>query len=299
MSDAPGPPGPDSSPPPRRFRALAQWLLPLAALGAVVTVFALTAPGSGTTRTFTYSEFLTRAASHHGKSVTLGTKGSATGTLAGGGSYTAVIPTQAGPELLSQLRSDGVSIDATQSSSSAWSGVLGWALLLVPFGLLLWWSSRSIRKMGGPLGSPGGVGKARAQVCDTERPATTFADVAGYEGAKAVIAEVVDFLRSPERYRRAGAVGPKGVLMVGPPGHRQDAPGPGRGRRSRRALLLGRGLEIRRGVRGGAVMFLPGLNHILGMAAPPSREDGRTPVLPGGGVGSRRVAPVGGAPSGA
>jgi cell division protease FtsH len=55
-------------------------------------------------------------------------------------------------------------------------------------------------------------------VFDAERPDTTFADVAGYEGAKREVTEVVDFLKNPDRYRRAGAVGPKGVLMVGPPG---------------------------------------------------------------------------------
>jgi cell division protease FtsH len=55
-------------------------------------------------------------------------------------------------------------------------------------------------------------------VYDTERPGTTFADVAGYEGVKREVNEVVDFLRHPDRYRRAGAVGPKGVLMIGPPG---------------------------------------------------------------------------------
>jgi len=55
-------------------------------------------------------------------------------------------------------------------------------------------------------------------VFDEERPSTTFADVAGYEGAKAEIAEVVDFLRNPDRYARVGALVPRGVLMVGPPG---------------------------------------------------------------------------------
>ena len=48
--------------------------------------------------------------------------------------------------------------------------------------------------------------------------ADVFADIAGYEGSKAEVMEVVDFLRHPARYDRAGAVGPKGVLMVGPPG---------------------------------------------------------------------------------
>src|SRR5208282_2421731 len=46
----------------------------------------------------------------------------------------------------------------------------------------------------------------------------TFADVAGYEGAKVEIREVVDFLQHPERYQRAGAMAPRGLLMIGPPG---------------------------------------------------------------------------------
>ena len=62
------------------------------------------------------------------------------------------------------------------------------------------------------------MGRSRAKVFDEERPSTTFADVAGYEGAKSEIAEVVDFLRKPERYTRVGAMVPRGVLMVGPPG---------------------------------------------------------------------------------
>ena len=53
---------------------------------------------------------------------------------------------------------------------------------------------------------------------DAERPSTKFADVAGYEGAKEEISEIVDFLRNPARYQRAGAMAPRGVLMVGPPG---------------------------------------------------------------------------------
>jgi cell division protease FtsH len=51
-----------------------------------------------------------------------------------------------------------------------------------------------------------------------ERSTTRFSDVAGYEGAKQEISEVVDFLKNPQRYAEAGAQGPKGVLMVGPPG---------------------------------------------------------------------------------
>ena len=71
-----------------------------------------------------------------------------------------------------------------------------------------------------PTGGEGtlGIGRSRSKLFDAERPHTTFADVAGYEGAKDEIAEVVDFLRQPERYRRTWATAPRGVLMIGPPG---------------------------------------------------------------------------------
>jgi cell division protease FtsH len=62
------------------------------------------------------------------------------------------------------------------------------------------------------------IGRSRAKVYTTERPRTTFNDVAGYLGVKQEISEVVDFLKSSARFRDIGARVPKGVLLVGPPG---------------------------------------------------------------------------------
>src|SRR6202007_1001983 len=103
------------------------------------------------------------------------------------------------------------------------SEVLSWLILLLVFGLPVWLWFRLARNaagggLGGGLQGVLGAGRSRAKVFDEERPSTTFADVAGYEGAKQEISEVVDFLRQPERYSRAGAMVPRGVLMVGPPG---------------------------------------------------------------------------------
>ncbi len=58
----------------------------------------------------------------------------------------------------------------------------------------------------------------KAKTYSTERPGTTFADVAGYEGVKTEITEVVDFLKHPEKFGQIGARIPKGILLVGPPG---------------------------------------------------------------------------------
>jgi len=62
------------------------------------------------------------------------------------------------------------------------------------------------------------IGRSKAKLYTTERPKTTFNDVAGYQGVKQEINEVVDFLKSKDRFKEIGARIPKGVLLVGPPG---------------------------------------------------------------------------------
>ena len=80
------------------------------------------------------------------------------------------------------------------------------------------------------MGAVMNIGKSRAKVYNTEKPKTTFADVAGYGPVKQEIAEVVDFLKNPGKFKEIGARIPKGVLLVGPARHRQDAHRPGRRR---------------------------------------------------------------------
>jgi cell division protease FtsH len=90
--------------------------------------------------------------------------------------------------------------------------------LLLPVGLLIgffvWMNRRAQGQMSGIMS----IGRSKAKVYTTERPKTTFSDVAGYEGVKQEIREVVDFLKSKERFKEIGARIPKGVLLVGPPG---------------------------------------------------------------------------------
>jgi len=79
------------------------------------------------------------------------------------------------------------------------------------------------RKMGGGAGGPGGqifsIGKSRAKLFDEkDKVQVTFKDVAGLEGAKEEVQEVVDFLKNSEKYTKLGGKIPKGVLLVGPPG---------------------------------------------------------------------------------
>ena len=93
------------------------------------------------------------------------------------------------------------------------------------------------------------IGRSRAKVYTTEKPKTTFADVAGYKGVKQEINEVVDFLKQPKKFHDIGARIPKGVLLVGPPGHRQDPHRPGGGGRGRRAVHVDHRLRLHGDVR--------------------------------------------------
>jgi cell division protease FtsH len=207
-------PGPTAPPPPPAWR---HWLWPGALLIALVLWLLL--PTLHTSQVdLTYSQFLSRVGSHQVKTVTLGANGPATGTLTDGKTYSTVIPSQAGQQFLNQLQTNNVEITATTPGPSFGSEVLSWLILLVPFLLIGWLWIRLSRGAGGQLQGVLGAGRSRAKVFDAERPQTRFSDVAGYEGPKAEIAEVVDFLRHPDRYTRAGATPPRGVLMVGPPG---------------------------------------------------------------------------------
>ena len=206
---------PTAPPPPPPWRHYL-WLVALAIF--VLLYFLLPATRAAKPVTLNYSQFLHEVSAKKVKTVTLQSDGSASGTLANGSQYTTVVPGLAGQGLLDQLQRDDVQITAAATGTSFGSEVLSWLILLLPFLVLgyLWW--RLSKGAASQLQGAMGVGRSKAKVFDEERPKTTFADVAGYEGAKVEIREVVDFLRHPDRYARAGAMAPRGVLMVGPPG---------------------------------------------------------------------------------
>ena len=91
---------------------------------------------------------------------------------------------------------------------------------LLFFFMFIWWMSG---RMGGGLGSAGGgifsVGKSKARMYEKGNSlGITFKDVAGQEGAKQEVQEIVEFLKNPQKYTDLGGKIPKGALLVGPPG---------------------------------------------------------------------------------
>ncbi|HEY1409516.1 MAG TPA: ATP-dependent zinc metalloprotease FtsH [Promineifilum sp.] len=119
----------------------------------------------------------------------------------------------------------GVSAEALNNNllvrdQSNWNTLLSIVLTVGPVLLLIWIFMRGFRQMqGGGGNNIFGFGRSRARnLTDANRPTVTFDDVAGVEEAKLELAEVVQFLREPEKFVQVGARIPKGVLMVGPPG---------------------------------------------------------------------------------
>ena len=137
------------------------------------------------------------------------------GTLKDGGEFvtTGAVALSDADETL--LKEKGVDYDYSTPQGNFFTNLIP---LLLPFilimGFFFWMQKRAM----GQAGSIMSIGRSRAKNYNADKPATTFADVAGYEGVKQEIREVVDFLKMPESFKEIGARVPKGVLLVGPPG---------------------------------------------------------------------------------
>lgn len=122
---------------------------------------------------------------------------------------------------LEQAKKENKLADYNYLVKSNWSGIL---INLLPIILIVViWIIIMRRMSGGGAGGGGGqifnIGKSRAKLFDEKTDVkVTFKDVAGLEGAKEEVQEIVEFLKNPEKYTNLGGKIPKGALLVGPPG---------------------------------------------------------------------------------
>jgi cell division protease FtsH len=212
-------PAPAPVPPPR-------WRHWLWVTGVVLTIGLFVLPGFGagkSAKSVSFSAFQSDVRAGLVKTATISSTGHVSGTFIKGATYTSQIPTALQDTGLNALLS---AHNVEVVGSPPGSGItLGTVLIdFLPFILLgayFIYISRRARSQLGGAGIGGrimGIGGSKAKVYDEDRPTTRFTDIAGYDGAKQEVAEVVDYLKNPDRYTKAGAVGPKGLLLVGPPG---------------------------------------------------------------------------------
>ncbi|HUV27273.1 MAG TPA: ATP-dependent zinc metalloprotease FtsH [Anaerolineales bacterium] len=128
--------------------------------------------------------------------------------------------------LIQQLKELGVPTAALSAENimievkppSAWLGIATALGYFIPFVLLAGVFWFVFRQAQGSNNAAMSFGKSKARMFSGDHPAVTFEDVAGIEESKEELAEVVEFLREPEKFIALGARIPKGVLLVGPPG---------------------------------------------------------------------------------
>ena len=195
--------------------------MPRWATWAIVAVVVLLIAGprlwpASTATKVSYTEFLELVKQNQVTQVQINNlSNEISGTLKDGSEFAttgAVILSDADETL---LKEKGVDYDYATPQGNFFTNLIP---LLLPFILIMGFFVWMQRRAMGQAGSIMSIGRSRAKNYNADKPATTFADVAGYDGVKQEIREVVDFLKMPESFKEIGARVPKGVLLVGHPG---------------------------------------------------------------------------------
>ena len=235
MSDLPPPPPPPRNQPPRApFKGFSprgqkgqgpdqgtrppmpRWAI-WAIVAAVITIGVGAQMFTTTTgEKLSYTEFLQQVRNGSVQKVTINNAtNTITGTLSDGSKFSttgAVTLSDADEQLLKQM---GVDYDYKTPQANWFTSLVPIVLpFLFVIAFFMWMQRRAMGQQGNIMS----IGRSKAKAYQADKPSTTFADVAGYDGVKMEIKEVVDFLRMPERFKEIGARVPKGILLVGPPG---------------------------------------------------------------------------------
>jgi len=209
-------PGGGNSPTPSGGEQSWRWIWTVLIIGVLAVLIVPSLLPHSSSESLTYSHYLNEVKAKDVSSATINnSSGVITGTLSNGKSYTTQGPNPYSQTDVNTLRHDGVKVNFLEPTSSL-LGELAYPLILILIVVgMFWFVSRQAR---GQMSGIMSIGRSRARQYNSERPSTTFGDVAGYNGVKQEIAEVVDFLKTPARFKEIGAKIPKGVLLVGPPG---------------------------------------------------------------------------------
>lgn len=181
-------------------------------------------PMQSDVKTLTYSELLGNLEQKQVSEIEIN-QSSVKGKLANGDSFEAIVPQylieeqisdfiQGNPEQGIEKNSD-MKVSVAKPQDSWWISLIPSAVIII---LMVVFFMMFANQSGGGGGKVMSFGKSKARMHTDADKKVTFANVAGADEEKEELEEIVDFLKSPERYNKLGARIPKGVLLVGPPG---------------------------------------------------------------------------------
>ncbi len=205
--------GSDPDQPEKPWARRALWI----GLGAVLAILIATeAFSTPQGKSVTYSQFLSQVRAGNVEEVTVNNESKTiSGKTKDGQSFRTTGPIELLASDRELLEAKGVKLEFKTPQANIFTSL---APLLLPVLLLIGFFVWMQRRTQGQVGSVMQIGRSKAKTYSSEKPGTTFADVAGYEGVKQEINEVVEFLKTPARFSEIGARIPKGILLVGPPG---------------------------------------------------------------------------------
>ena len=193
-----------------------RWLWGVAAIGLVAILLIVGTVKTSSSKTISYTKFLQDVAARQVNTAKISNvNGQITGTLKNGTSYSAQGPSPSLPNDVTEMRDKGVAVSFPTPSSNYLTALLPYIFFIGIIAAFIYFIGRQTK---GQMTGIMSIGRSKAKTFSSDRPSTTFDDVAGYAGVKQEISEVVDFLKTPARFKEIGAKIPKGVLLVGPPG---------------------------------------------------------------------------------
>ncbi len=189
------------------------WVVLIVAVLAVLVVPSLLS--HSTSKSISYTKYMSDVSAKQVSTANIdNSSGVITGKLKDGTAYTVSGPDPVLPTTVKELKTDGVTL-VFSTPSDLLGELLPYILFLgIGIALMVFITRQARGQMSGIMS----IGRSKARMFSADRPSTTFEDVAGYGGVKQEISEVVDFLKTPARFKEIGAKIPKGVLLVGPPG---------------------------------------------------------------------------------
>ena len=181
-------------------------------------------PMQSDVKTLTYSELLSNLDQKQVSEIEIN-QSSVKGKLANGDSFEAIVPQYLIDEQISDYitgnpdqnieKNPNMNVTVAKPQDSWWISLIPSAVIII---LMVVFFMMFANQSGGGGGKVMSFGKSKARMHTDADKKVTFANVAGADEEKEELEEIVDFLKSPERYNKLGARIPKGVLLVGPPG---------------------------------------------------------------------------------